>query len=57
MLGFHQRYMNGSKACRFWEDMVKDLEINAIVPQHGSLFIADKMVNQFIHGLKTLNVV
>jgi hypothetical protein len=27
MLGFRQRYMNGSKACRFWENMVKDLEI------------------------------
>jgi|TARA_B110000259_G_scaffold50568_1_gene59467 hypothetical protein len=27
MLGFRQRYMNGSKACRFWENMVKGLEI------------------------------
>ena len=54
MLGFRQRYMNGSKACRFWENMVKDLEINAIVPQHGSLFIGDKMVNQFIHWVENL---
>jgi len=28
MEGFHRRYMNGNKACRFWAQMVRDLEIS-----------------------------
>jgi flavorubredoxin len=46
--------MNGSKACRFWVNMVKYLGINTIVPQHGSPFFGDKMVNQFIHWVENL---
>jgi flavorubredoxin len=36
--GFHQRYMNSNKVCRFWVNMVRQLEINIIAPQHGRSF-------------------
>lgn len=35
MDGFHKRYMNSNKVCRFWAGMVRQLDINMIVPQHG----------------------
>ena len=38
MDGFHKRYMNGNRACRFWANMVRGLVIDMIVPQHGRAF-------------------
>lgn len=35
MDGFHKRYMNGNKVCRFWVNMVRQLDIKLIAPQHG----------------------
>jgi flavorubredoxin len=32
---FHRRYMCGNKACRYWVNMVRTLDIEWIVPQHG----------------------
>jgi len=54
MEGFHKRYMNGNKACRFWANMVRSLEIDAIVPQHGRPFIGKKIVNEFINWIEHL---
>jgi flavorubredoxin len=54
MEGFHKRYMNSNKACRFWAKMVRGLEINAIVPQHGSPFMGKEMVNKFIDWVEQL---
>ena len=35
MEGFHKRYMNSNKVCRFWAHMASGLDIDMIVPQHG----------------------
>jgi flavorubredoxin len=54
MASFHKRYMVSNKACRFWANMVRKLEIKAIVPQHGQPFLGDEMVNKFIDWVENL---
>ena len=54
MLGFHQRYMSGNKACRYWVNMVRHLDIEWIVPQHGASFKGKEMVNQFLDWFEGL---
>ncbi len=54
MEGFHQRYMNGNKACRFWANMVREMDIEAIVPQHGKPYMGKEMVKQFIDWVENL---
>lgn len=54
MLPFHRRYMTSNKACRFWASMVRTLDIESIVPQHGRPFIGKSMVNQFISWVENL---
>lgn len=53
MDGFHKRYINSNKVCRFWANMVRDLDISMIVPQHGRAFTG-KAVNQFILWIERL---
>jgi len=38
MEGFHRRYMASNAACRAFVKNVRQLDIDLIVPQHGSLF-------------------
>jgi flavorubredoxin len=33
MIGFHRRYMISNKICRFWVNMVRQLDVEMIVPQ------------------------
>lgn len=54
MAGFHKRYMVSNKACRFWANMVRKLEINAIVPQHGQPFLGKEMVGKLINWVENL---
>jgi flavorubredoxin len=35
MKGFHQRYMCSNKVIRLWVNMVRQMDIDMIVPQHG----------------------
>lgn len=53
MDGFHKRYMNSNKVCRFWANMVRQLEIDMIVPQHGRAFTG-KAIQQFIAYMESL---
>ena len=53
MRPFHRRYMNANKACRYWANMVRELEIEMIVPQHGRCF-AGRAVNELIDWISTL---
>jgi flavorubredoxin len=53
MRPFHRRYMNSNKACRYWANMVRELEIEMIVPQHGRCF-AGRAVNELIDWVSTL---
>ena len=54
MLGFHQRYMPCNKALRIWANTVKDLDIEAIAPQHGALLSGRPIVKRFIEWCETL---
>lgn len=54
MEGFHRRYMNSNRVCQLWANMVRTLDIEMIVPQHGRA-MTGKAVKQFIewiHGLE-----
>jgi len=53
MEGFHRRYINSNKVCRFWANMVRELDIEMIVPQHGRAFTG-KAVPQFIDWIEKL---
>lgn len=54
MEGFHRRYMNSNKVCRLWANMVRQLDIEMIVPQHGRAFVGKKVVNEFISWVENL---
>lgn len=48
MLGFHRRYMAGKAVMRAWANMVSELDIEIIAPQHGALFKGRELVDRFI---------
>lgn len=48
MAGFHKRYMASNTALKAWANMVRNLDIDIIAPQHGAYFQGKDMVNQFI---------
>ncbi len=50
---FHRRYMNSNKVCRLWVNMVRDLEIEMIVPQHGRA-IAGNAIAEFFDYIENL---
>lgn len=54
MEGFHRRYMISNKICRLWASMVRTLDIEMIVPQHGARFEGKVMVNRFIDWIEKL---
>ncbi|CAA0091823.1 Uncharacterised protein [BD1-7 clade bacterium] len=54
MEGFHQRYMASNKACRLWANMVSSMDVEMIVPQHGSPFIGKPMVDDFLKWISAL---
>lgn len=54
MKGFHQRYMTNNRAMRAWAAMVRPLDIEMIVPQHGAAFRGKALVHQFIDWCEDL---
>lgn len=54
MEGFHRRYMISNKICRYWVNMVRQMDVEWIVPQHGKSFKGKKMVNQFLDWIEGL---
>ncbi|MDD2685965.1 MAG: MBL fold metallo-hydrolase [Gallionella sp.] len=54
MEGFHRRYMISNKICRYWVNMVRQMDVEAIVPQHGRMFKGKKMVNEFLNWIEQL---
>lgn len=54
MEGFHRRYMNSNKVCRLWVNMVRTLNIDAIVPQHGRSFHGKKVIAEFLEWIENL---
>lgn len=55
MQGFHERYMCSRKVCRLWAEMVRELDVEMIVPQHGRPFKGKAMVNRFLDWISGLN--
>ncbi len=54
MAPFHKRYMVANKICRFWVRMVRELDVEMIVPQHGARFEGKAMVNRFLDWIENL---
>ena len=55
MEGFHKRYLSSNRVCRLWANMVRKLDIEMIVPQHGTKYFKGKaMVNRFIDWVDNL---
>ena len=54
MAGFHRRYMASNKACRFWAQMVREMDVAMIVPQHGRPFVGPQMINAFLDWIEQL---
>ena len=48
MEGFHQRYMASGRALSLWANMVRELDIEIIAPQHGAMIKGKEMVARFI---------
>lgn len=55
MEGFHKRYMAGSAAMKAWARTVRQLDIETIAPQHGSIIAGPEMVNRFIDWVDNLS--
>lgn len=55
MEGFHRRYMVSNKICRYWVNMVRKMDVESIVPQHGRMFKGKKMVNEFLDWIEALD--
>ena len=53
MEAFHRRYMVSQKILRLWVNMVRDLPIQMIVPQHGAP-LAGEAVKEFIDWIGDL---
>ncbi len=54
MEGFHHRYMPSATANRNWAAMVRELDIERIVPQHGAIFADRDMSARFIDWVDQL---
>lgn len=54
MAGFHRRYMVSNKICRLWANMVRDMDVDMIVPQHGRYFKGKESINQFLDWISNL---
>lgn len=51
---FHRRYMVSNKILRLWADMVSQLKIDMLVPQHGAPLVG-AAVGQFIAWVRELH--
>lgn len=54
MRGFHMRYMVSNRVCRYWVDMVRKLDPEWIVPQHGAPMRGKVVIKQFLDWIEAL---
>ncbi len=54
MEAFHRRYLPCNKAVKLWVDMIRQLDIDMIVPQHGAVFNTPEKVKSFIDWIEWL---
>lgn len=55
MHGFHARYMVANKVCRYWAAMVRELDPEWIVPQHGAPLRGREMIARFLYWIENLD--
>ena len=55
MESFHRRYMGSNLVCSYWVNMVRSLDIEAIVPQHGRAFVGKRAVGDFLDWFEMLD--
>lgn len=51
---FHRRIMASNKVCRYWTNMVRQMDVEWIVPQHGRSFKGKDMIKQFLAWVDNL---
>jgi len=54
MQDFHGRYMVSNKVCRLWTKMIRKMDIEMIVPQHGRPFQGKEMISKFLDWFEML---
>lgn len=54
MVDFHRRFMGSRKILRLWVNMVRELDIEWIVPQHGRSFKGREIIDEFLNWLDEL---
>jgi flavorubredoxin len=54
MEGFHHRYMPSSSAHQLWAAMVRQLDIERIVPQHGAIFPNRELSTRFVDWVEQM---
>ncbi len=54
MSGFHERYMCSNKVTNLWARMVRKLDLEMIVPQHGQAFKGTAMIDAFLNWISDL---
>jgi len=50
--GFHRRYMPTNKGYQYWANMVEQLDIEIIAPQHGAIYKGKENVKKFIDWVR-----
>jgi flavorubredoxin len=54
MQDFHQRYMCSSRVCKLWASMIRPLDVEIMVPQHGKPFVGKTMIHKFLNWISHL---
>ena len=54
MVDFHRRFMGSNKILRLWVNMVRELDLEWIVPQHGRSFKGKEVITEFLDWLEEL---
>lgn len=54
MAPFHRRFMASNQVCRWWVNMVRQLDVSMIMPQHGRPLCGPAMIGQFLDWLEQL---
>ena len=55
MEDFHRRYMSSNRVCSFWVNMIRTLEVESIIPQHGRAFVGRRVVLELLDWLEHLD--
>lgn len=55
MEGFHKRYMVSNKVCRLWAHMVRQMDVDQLVPQHGRYFKGREAIDAFLDWIEELH--